>query len=240
MYKAIIVDDEPKAIKVLSLLLNQYCPEVEIVGTASNINDGYRLIIEINPNLLFLDINMPNGSGLELLERIQHLNTNTILTTAYQQFAIEALRLSALDYLLKPIAKEELINAVNRLNDKKKESARTIGHFDNENPKISIKTIDGLTILNLKDIQFVQSHKNYSIFHIGMDEIVSSRSLGDYEELLEGFGFIRVHRSTIVQVSHIKELKKGRNWTIILQSNHKIEVSRNKHEELNQALNTIQ
>lgn len=236
MVKTIIVDDEPNAVKVLKLLVHQHCPELQVVGSADNISEAYRMIVEHNPQLLFLDINMPNGNGLELLERIQHLETETILTTAYQQFAIEALRLSALDYLLKPIARDELIIAVNRLN--KKRETKVIGHFQ-DNPKITIKTVDGINVINLREIQFIQSHKNYSVFHNGCEEIISSKSLGDYEILLKDFGFIRIHRSTLVPISQIKELKRGRNWTITLNSNQKLEVARNKHEELSQILNML-
>ncbi|MEO9869195.1 LytR/AlgR family response regulator transcription factor [Ekhidna sp.] len=236
MIKTIIVDDEPSAIKVLKLMIGQHCPELQIVATSDNISDAYQQIISLNPNLIFLDINMPKGNGLELLERIQHQSLKTVLTTAYQQFAIEALRLSALDYLLKPIGKEELRSAVDRYNSKDESTSKVVGNFDNHNPRISIKTVDGLTILNLQDIQFIESFRNYSIFHNGVEEIVSSKSLGEYETFLEGLGFVRIHRSTIVQVSQIKKLRRGKNWSVKLISNRELEVSRKNQEELNRAL----
>lgn len=236
MIKTIVVDDEPSAVKVLKLMIGQHCPELQVIATSDNISDAYQQITMLNPDLLFLDINMPNGNGLELLERVQHLSISTVLTTAYQQFAIEALRLSALDYLLKPIGKEELRAAVDRYNSKSDNNSKTVGSFNNENPRIAIKTVEGLTILNLKDIQFIQSFKNYSIFHSGAEEIVSSKSLGEYETLLEDLGFIRIHRSSIVQVSQIKELRRGKNWSVKLISNRELEVSRNKQTEISDAL----
>lgn len=239
MYKTIIIDDEPHAVKVLSLMLEQHCPEAEKVGTADNISDGYKLIIELTPDLVFLDINMPNGSGLDLLKRIQHLKIAVILTTAHHEFAIDALRLSAADYLLKPIAKDELRSAMDRINNKIVQSDSSKPDQSIENTKISIKTVDGLTILNLDEIEYVQSDKNYSIFFNKGSEIISSKPLGEYEEVLLSPSFIRIHRSTIVSVSHIRELKKGKNWSVVLTSGKMLEVARSKRDEISQLLNDL-
>ncbi len=235
MIKALLVDDEPKALKALRLLIKKHCPEIEIIAEADNITDAYKQIVELNPELVFLDISMPGGSGLELLERIQGFNVEVIFTTAYQEYAIKALRLSALDYLLKPISHDELKKAVSRfLNQKIKYDYSLVSEILNSEKlrRIAIHTQGGVQILNLSDIMYLKSDKNYSVFYLPEQNVVASRALGEFEKLLHGHGFIRIHRSTLININHIREYKKGKEPKVLLVDGTELEVSRSRKEEL--------
>ncbi len=235
MIKALLVDDEPNALKALRLLIQKHCPEIEILAETDNITDAYKQIVELNPELIFLDINMPNGSGLELLERIQGFNIEVIFTTAYQEYAIKALRLSALDYLLKPISHEELKTAISRfVSQKFKYDYSLVSEILSSEKlrRIAINTQGGVRILNVADIMYLKSDKNYSIFYLVEQNVVASRALGEFEKLLHGHGFIRIHRSTLINVSHIREYKKGKEPKVLLGDGTELEVSRSRKEEL--------
>ena len=228
MIRTLLVDDEPRAIRTLELLLEKNIPEVQIIGTANNIEEALSKILKDRPDLIFLDINMPKGTGLELLERIKNLNAKVILTTAYQEYAIEALRLSALDYLLKPVGKEELKNAINRYFEQTVTSKVRGG---SETNRIAINTTDRIHILELDQIYYIQSDKNYSIFHTNEGPVISSKSLGHYELVLPDH-FFRIHRSYMVNLNKIKQLKKGKSYQVVLENGMTLEVSKSKKEEL--------
>ncbi|MEP1032313.1 LytTR family DNA-binding domain-containing protein [Ekhidna sp.] len=224
--KTLLVDDEPRAIKTLKLLLEKHVPEVNVIGIANNIQQAFTIIRDDKPELVFLDVNMPNGTGLELIERIKSLSVKVILTTAYQEHAIEALRLSVLDYLLKPIDKSELKRAINRYFELTYAEQPVL-----EAQKITINTADGMHIMELNKIHYIQSDKNYSVFHTEEGTLVSSKSLGYYEQLLHG-SFLRIHRSYIVNLNQIKHLKKGKIFQAVLSNGDILEVSKSKKDEL--------
>ncbi len=245
MIKSIIVDDEPRAVKALEILIERHCPEVEIIGKASNIQEAYGLIVKMKPSLVFLDINMPNGTGIELLERIKDTeDSKVIFTTAYDEFAIKALRLSAIDYLLKPVDKNELMQAI--LSFKKSESHSASPELSllsqmlekQNDRKIAVNTMDGVHVINLDEVLYLSSEKNYTTFHFEHTNILTSKPLGDYEKLLNEYRFIRVHRSYLVNINKIKEYNK-KQAGVILENSQLIEVSRNRKEHLLENLKLI-
>ena len=235
MIKALLVDDEPKALKALRLLIRKHCPEVEILAETHNITNAYKQIIELSPELIFLDISMPGGSGLELLERIQGQNIEVIFTTAYQEYAIKALRLSALDYLLKPISHDELKKAVSRfVSQKFKYDYSLVSEILSSEKlrRIAIHTHGGVQIVNVADIRYLKSDKNYSVFYLVEQNVVASKALGEFEKLLHGHGFVRIHRSTLININHVREYRKGKEPKVLLEDGTELEVSRGRRDEL--------
>lgn len=236
MIRALLVDDETRAIRALEITLERHCPEIEVIGVASNIEEAYQLIVRLKPELVFLDVNMPRGTGLDLLERIKDTETTRVIfTTAHEEYAIKAFRLSAIDYLLKPIDKEELITAINRF----KESTSGIERIEvltelleRRNPqRIAISTLDGFHIIDLDKLLYLSSEKNYTNFQMSDKAILASKSIGEFEKWLDQERFIRVHRSYIVNIDKVREYDKKKG-VLILQNDQSIEVSRNKKEAL--------
>lgn len=238
----LVVDDEDRAIRIMELLLAKHCPEVEILATAENIDEAYRKIIEHQPDLIFLDVNMSGGTGLDLLERLEGIDVQVIFTTAYQEHAIKALRLSAFDFLLKPIDPVELKDAVKRFRTHAKNAHYSIiqSILKEEQPKrIVINSQDGIQVVEIDDIVYLSADRNYCVFHLMDSKIVASKPLVEYEKLLSGIHFLRVHKSYLVNLHRIKEYKKGRDGKLILSNKEELEVSRNKKDALIDALRNL-
>ena len=240
MINTLIVDDEPRAIKALQLLLEKHCPDVKVIGNCKNINDAFQQIRVLNPDLIFLDVSMPQGSGIELLKRIESSNVQVIMTTAHKDYAIDALRHSVLDYLLKPIDKADLRKAVDRfyksqMHDKKSAEKPIVEDINH----ITVNTIDGISIINLSEVLYIQSDKNYSSFHLEEEVVTSSKSIGEYEKLLGDTHFFRIHRSYLVNLKMIKMIKKGKSPFLILKNDHQLEVAKNRKDALIEAIEGI-
>ncbi len=237
MIKVVLIDDEPGAIKSLTALINKHCPELEIAGTANNIHDGYQLIRNENPALIFLDINMPNGTGLDLVEQLQGHPVAVIFTTAHQEYAIKAIRLSAVDYLLKPINYRELKEAIEHFKEAQSQAPsiqllKELIAKPNKLERIAIPNLDGIQIVDTKDIYCIMADSNYSIFQMKDDQkVIASKPIGDYEKLLDTFDFLRIHRSYIVNLNEVKKYSK-RSGTIVLSNGLEIDVARTKKQEL--------
>ncbi|WP_421762856.1 LytR/AlgR family response regulator transcription factor [Ekhidna sp.] len=245
MIKSLIVDDEPRAVKALQITLERHCPEIDLIATASNIDDAFRIILSKKPDLVFLDINMPNGTGLDLLERIKDTEEcKVIFTTAYEEHAITAFRLSAIDYLLKPIDKVELIQAINRYKKRKIDSERKkisvfTELYKKQHPeRIAINTLEGVHVVDIDDLYFLSSEKNYTNFHLEKSIIIASKAIGEYEKWLNLDQFVRIHRSYIINLSKVKEFDKKKNG-VMLQNELFIEVSRSKKDLLLQKLKIV-
>lgn len=237
MIKALLVDDEPRALKSLRLLLEKHCPEVQILNETDNIHTAFQLIFETKPQVIFLDINMPNGSGLELLEKIQDLDVEVIFTTAHQEHALKALKLSALDYLLKPINQEELRSSIEKFikrNNYPVKNYALVKEILNGGKlqRIAINSLDGIKIIEVSDILYLESDRNYSTFHYGEQRVIASKPLGEYEKMLKEHGFVRIHRSTLINLDRMKEYKRGKDSRVLLDNGTELEVSRNRKEEL--------
>lgn len=237
MIKALLVDDEPRALKALQILLQKHCPEVQIIGETDNIKSAHQMILTSSPQIVFLDINMPSGSGLDLLKKIQDLEVEVIFTTAHEEYAIKALKLSALDYLLKPIDHEELKNAVAKylkMQSTTNKDYSIVNEILNGGKlrRIAINSLDGIKIIEVNDILYLESDRNYSTFYLTEQQVIASKPLGEYEKMLKEHGFIRIHRSTLINLDRMKEYKRGKDSKVLLDNGIELEVSRNRKEEL--------
>lgn len=244
MVQAIIVDDEISNIENLTILLNKYCPKITVAGTASNVEEGLLLIREIRPAILFLDIQMPDKGGFDLLKSIVTPDFEVIFVTAYDQYAIQAIKFSAIDYLLKPVNINELINAVDRAianAEKKVQNERLenlIHSISNKNPlRIAIPGNKETLFIGPETILFCKSDNNYTIFYLNNNQKhTSSKPIFEYEELLSSYGFIRCHQSYLVNSVFIKSWIKVDGDRLLMDGGHEIPVSRNRKEKVKQAI----
>jgi two-component system LytT family response regulator len=212
MIKTIIIDDEKNAVKALEVALTEYCPQVEIVGTAFTAHDGIKEIQQKNPDLVFVDIEIPQMSGLELIEQFANRKFEVIFVTAFNQYAIKAFKLSATDYLLKPLNIMELINSVQKIQDR--QSAQTTEIQDAKieklklalSGKLALPTTNGSEYLNIKDIIRIEADGSYSkVFSVDKKMRLVSKNLKSFEESLEGESFFRTHKSHIINIEHIQK-----------------------------------
>jgi len=240
MITAIIIDDVENARQGLSKLIEQNCNDVKIIGMAESAKEGIELIKKLAPQLVFLDVKMPNQNGFQMLEEIGDINFDVIFTTAYEEFAIKAFRCSALDYLTKPISPKLLVESINRYREKQvielKQQRFEVLFENTHNPidafnKIAIPTSTGLTMLNVSNIIYCKGEGNYTNIHLlnGDKPILSSKTLKYYEELLPETIFFRVHKSTLLNLNMVKQYFKTEGNTAIMVNGDEIEVSeRNK------------
>lgn len=241
--KAIIVDDELGARESLAKMLEKNCKNIQVVAKADNMMNAFIEITNHQPDLVFLDIEMPNGNAFDLLERFKEINFNIIFVTAYDHYAIKAIKFSAIDYILKPVDPEELVKAVSRFEsqmetknslDKKFKTLLANVKPENKLKKVGIPDGDGLVFINLADIIRCDSDGNYTYFLLTNGKrIIASRTLGEYEQMFADDNFFRVHRSHLINLEHVKKYIKGEGGYVIMSDNSQVEVSRrNKIEFL--------
>lgn len=239
--KAILIDDEEASRITLRNFLQKYCPQVDLVGEASNIKEGYALINNQNPDLVFLDVEMPYGNAFDLLEKFETPEFETIFVTAFSNYAIQALNLSASRYLLKPVNIDHLIEAVETVAKQAKDkhslqrSAILLENLSIENKqlkKIVLPTLDGFEVITLKDVLHCKANDNLTDFHLenGMKKTVC-RTLKFYEELLADYDFFRVHKSHIINIHHVKQYKKGKGGEVYLIDGTNIPVSSSRKND---------
>ncbi len=235
--RTIIVDDEPDSVQLLQLQLSKHCPQVELVGTYTSSVKALKDIETLQPDLLFLDIEMPVMNGFELLERILHLNFSVVFVTAYNQFALKAFRFNALDFLVKPVDTTELTEAVTKAEKRIRPTASQLTMLQKQlrgEPvtKIAIPGQHGVSFIDLNEIVFAEASNNYSKLELtdGRHFLIS-KTLKDVQEVLEEEHFLRVHRQYIVNLNHVKQF--NRNEGILTMSNAAtIPVARNQKEHL--------
>lgn len=247
MINTVIVDDEKKGRDLLQILLREHCPAINVVGVADDISKALELINLLNPELIFLDIHMPGGSGFDLLEKIGERKINVIFVTAYHEHAIKAFKFSALDYLLKPIDEEELIKAVKKaealagktpvLKDAEvlKPNHNAVG-----NGRLALSTSLGLVFVEIKDIERCEASGKYTTcFLTNSKEIIVTKNLKEFEDVLSEYNFIRIHHSHLINLEYIKHYHKGRGGYITMKSGSTITVSQRKKDEFLKRLNKI-
>lgn len=241
--KAVLVDDEKSGIDTLAYLLKKHCPEIEVVGKFQNGRDAIEGIDSLKPEVVFLDIEMPLINGFAVLDMVNHKDFKTIFITAYNQYAIKAFRYNALDYLLKPVDHEELVDAVERMASSAAQPMPETGQMqsilDGGTPKnIVLKTYDGLHVVKLDDILYVEGQGAYSHFHIsGRKAIMVSNNLKEYEQILPETSFFRAHQSFVINLKQIVGLRREKGvWLAQLQSDHSVPVSARRKEGLVAAL----
>jgi len=241
MIKAVIVDDEPFCCSSLVILLERYCPEVKVTGIYHSGDDALQAIPEHHPQIVFLDIEMPGMNGFEMLEKLPVIDFEIIFTTSYDQYAIKAIRFSALDYLLKPIDREELQNAVQKvihrshypLPQQLEILLQKIHQPISSAQKIALPSMEGLQMIDVNSIISCASDSNYTIFFIrNKKKIVVSRTLKEIEEMLEEYPFLRVHNSYLINLNEIDKYIKGEGGYLVMSDGSNIDVSRSKKETL--------
>ncbi|MCC6701401.1 MAG: response regulator transcription factor [Fluviicola sp.] len=239
--KAIIIDDEPMARQLLNGILQQHCPQVEVVDLCPNLPEGVKSIHKNQPDLVFLDIEMPGHSGLELLDFFNDADVNfsIIFTTAYNQYAIKAFKLSAIDYILKPLDAESIIDAVNRFEANRNKGMDFSILKENlssgsQSKKLAIHTVSSILFLELKEICFLKADGAYTQIHSkDGNKIISSRSLKYFEQTLSDHpNFIRCHKSFIVNVDEITEYVKTDGGSLLVNGKHEVAVSSDKWQEV--------
>lgn len=234
MIKAVIIDDIPEAIQVLKSDLENYCVNIEVVGSAEGVVSGAKLIREHNPDLVFLDIQMKDGSGFDLLEILPETNFKLIFTTASDEYAVKAFKFSAVDYLLKPIDPDELMDAVSRVEDQDQPTERIDLLRENfRQPKrIALNTLEKIHIVDVDEVQRCESNINYTMFHFtDGTKLLVTKTLKEFDKLLSDHGFIRVHQSHLINTRFIKEFIKS-NGYIIMKDGTKVPVSTRKKQVL--------
>ncbi|MBL7138436.1 MAG: response regulator transcription factor [Bacteroidales bacterium] len=243
MYKAIIIDDEKKGRSVIAGLLHRlYRDEIQIVAEADSVETAFIKIKKHHPDVLFLDIQLPDGTGFDLLEKVPQIDFFIIFITAYEQYAIKAFKFSALDFLLKPIDEDELIHAIEKL--KKEHQSKTFRDkldvlLKNRNgyEKIALPSQDGIRFVRIRDIVRCESDSNYTRFYlIQHEKILVTRTLKEYEELLCSEKFFRIHQSHLINLAYVEKYKKGEGGTVIMEDGSEVEVSRRKKEQFLQVL----
>jgi len=245
MIKALIVDDEPSAVNTLRLMLERYIPEITMLQSTNDPQEALPLIKSFQPDLLFLDIQMPVLNGFELLKRIPSLSFEIIFTTAHDQYAIQAIRFSALDYLLKPIDADELRAAFDKFMSRYnlkignqplyQNLMHNISVADKKDFKLAVPTIDGTFFYFPEEIIRLEGESNYTrLFFSGKKPMLVSKTLKDYEELLAEHGFIRVHKSHLINKKHV--VNYTNDGHLVLADQSKVEVSRRRKEEVMEAL----
>lgn len=241
--KSVIIDDEEKSIEGLKKLLEKYLPHVEVAGTAANVKEGISIIDKIKPELVFLDISMPDGNGFDVLEKVNYRKFEVIFITAYDRYAVKAFEFSAIHYLLKPISYIELEKAVKRYEQMKNEEVfeEKINvlreSFDNKPQKIILPTSDGLNIIDLDRIIRCEADSNYTIFYLedGSKEVVS-KSLNNFDKLLSDIQFERVHNKHLINLKHVKKYVKGKAGYVIMNDGEHVYVSDSRRKEFVEAL----
>lgn len=241
MIRTVIVDDEPNNIETLQQLLAKYCPQVTLIGTADGVSKAREVILETHPDLVFLDIEMPYGNAFELLSSLPSIDFEIIFVTAFGNYAIEAIKFSALDYLLKPVNIKELQAAVQKASQRiqfKNISQKLDNLYFNLNAskpslqKIALPTLDGLIFVNVKELVWLEARGSYTCVYLASQQrIMVSRTLKEFEDVLPVDSFSRIHQSYVINHNFIRKYNRGRGGTIEMEDGTVIEVSMRKKDE---------
>ena len=247
MLHAVIIDDESNGLKSLELLIKKFSPEVKVIATSTKAIEGVKLINDYRPDIVFLDIYMPNLNGFELLEKLEFRNFHLIFTTAHKEYAIKAIKEQAIDYLLKPIGSEDLNIAVEKVKRKIKEHQLPndvykllSGLQETQNIKIPIPGKNGIDLVHHNEIIHIEASSNNCVVTIqNKDSALVSKSLKDYEELLckQEMPFIRIHNSFIINVNYATTYLKEDGGVVVMKDKKSIPISKNKKDEFLKLIN---
>ncbi len=234
--RAIIIDDEVKSRKLLRELIIAYCPQITKLDEAETVQKAAHIIRAQSPDLVFLDIEMPEENGFQLFQHFPNFSFDVIFVTAYHQHALKAFEYAAIDYLLKPLDIERLARAVRRVSEhRQRQSVRATPD------RMAIPTLNGFKIIAMKDILYCQAERNYTIVKLESGErIVASKNLGKFERLLDGQQFLRIHRSFVVNLRKISQFIRGKAPIIKLTDGTQLEVSSSRKDSLLHHLNIVE
>lgn len=241
MIRCILIDDENDSLEVMEWMLKTYCPQVKIEAVCNSAEKGIAAINRLRPDLIFLDIEMPNMNGFDMLEQFDELFFDIVFVTAYDQFAIRAFRYCALNYLLKPVGEDDLQETIRRIEKKKtipsKEQMDTLMQNIRQGNKqtvsrIALTTSDGMLFVATQDIIFCTSDNNYTtVVMTGGKKILISKTLKEIDETLAGPDFYRIHNSFLVNINHIKKFVRGDGGYVIMDEGTTVSISRSKKQE---------
>lgn len=248
MIRAVIIDDEINNQELISNLLKSYAENVQVVGMANSVETAYKTINEHNPDLIFLDIQMPDGTGFDLLKKFEKINFKIIFVTAHQEFAIEAFKYSALDYILKPLAPANLLAAVKKMEDtmsseelnlKLKTLLNNIAEPIKNKKKIVLKTMERIYSVDLDDIIRFESDGGYTkVYLVDGKRIMVSKTMKEYDDLLMDAGFLRVHHSHLINMNHLFCFEKAEGH-VVMKDDSIVPVSNRKKDHLMDLLNML-
>jgi len=239
MLNVVIIDDEPDAVKFIQGIIEEYCPNLAIAGTANSARDGVSVITQKKPDLVFLDVQMPHGSGFDLLSSFPEKSFDVIFITAFNHYAIQAIKFSAVDYILKPVNISEFIEAVNKVEQKR--ASREYHNIDYSNllenlktpvpSKLAIPTNDGIEYLNTSEIIRIEADRSYSWFFLtDKKKYLVSRNLKEYQELLQDLNFFRTHNSHLINMIYVKKFIRHEGGYIEMTDGSTVPISRGKRD----------
>ena len=246
MLSIIIIDDEPKARETIISILKYSSIDLKIAGEADSIASGLDLIHQKQPDLVLLDINLPDGNGYDLLNRLEKINFGIIFITAYEEYAIKAIKFSALDYILKPFKAAELIQAVEKAAEKilgEKYNLQYKALLSNLDKirKIVLRTAESLHVVNVKDIIRLEADGNYTRFFLAKGEkLLVSKTMKDFDEMLEDAGFFRTHQSHLVNLNHVLRYEKADGGYLVMDDQSTVPISSRKKDALFELFDTMQ
>jgi two-component system LytT family response regulator len=243
MLTAFIVDDEDSGVESLRLLLNKYCQQVKVLDVANSVSEAEEKLAKISPDIVFLDIAMPFANGFELLKRVKNKSFSVIFTTAYNEYALKAIKHNALDYLLKPVDPEELVVAVKKCEEQKSHTGGpSMEKIENlmqaltqtqKVQKLPVPTLEEIMYVDIDNVVRMEADSNYTnIFLADKQKITSSKTLKEFETMLMGQRFFRVHKTHIVNLNYVKKYIKGEGGYVVMADGKSLEVSRLKKSEL--------
>lgn len=238
MIHTLILEDEPKNAALLSKIVETQFPDLKIMGICEDKKSAIEFLQSNEPQLIFMDIMLKDGNSFDIFETVDLSNSHIIFTTAHDQYAIKAIKFCAMDYLLKPLDIEDLIIAVNKAkaqifkNEKYEHQITAFNSNKEKITKVALPSMDGHTFVNLNDIYYIQSEGSYSTFFMKDNhKYIVSRQIKEYEELLDGSGFFRIHQSFIINLFYIKKYVKGSGGTVIMDNGKEIDVAVRRKEE---------
>jgi two-component system LytT family response regulator len=240
MLKTVVIDDQEFCTEVIRDMLAENCPDVKIAAVCNSGKDGIKAIKKHNPDLVILDVEMPEMSGFDMLQKIKNPSFEVIFTTSFDKYSIQAIRFSALDYLLKPVAAHELVAAVDRIKQNQnkyfnKKSASLFQHLtETKKPlhQIALPSSDGLIFLVVADVVHCESDSNYTtLFLKSKEKIMITKTLKEVENLLDGSDFFRIHNSHLININHIKKYIRGNAGYVIMSDGSHLNIARNKKDD---------
>lgn len=239
MLKALIIDDEPDCVHLLARELGTHCPQVQVIGQTTSSEDGLRLIQTLQPDLVFLDIEMPRLNGFQLLERVGEIFFQLIFVTAYNEYAVRAFRFSALDYLLKPLDVDDLQAAVQKATRQQRIDQRQVQFLRQQLQhrhsvdKIAVPYQNGIIFLPLAEILYCEADNNYTqVIATQSRHFLLMRTLREVQQVLEDRNFMRIHRQYLINLDQIKLFVKGEGQYLVMTNGKSIPVARQQKEKL--------